>query len=159
MSPEFSAEGYADPIPNAQTDTLWVALFEKAFAKREGNSYGALEIGNPSRALELLTGKPSVRMSIHAATDIDRLASRIVEGRRDSCAMVLATRESGVSTPMHPEHSYAVLDLYEKAGERMVKVYNPWGTKGGTRSLENMIHEVKLDDVRANCAALFVSGG
>ena len=159
VSPEFSAEGYADPIPSGMTDTLWVALFEKAFAKREGNSYAALEIGNPSRALELLTGKPSVRMSIHTATDLDRLTARIAEGRRDGRAMVLATRESGVSSPMHPEHLYAVLDLYEKAGERMVKVYNPWGTKGGTRSIESVIHEVKLDDVRANCGALYVSGG
>jgi|SRR5687767_3776233 len=159
VSPEFSAEGYADPIPNGLENALWVALFEKAFAKREGNSYGALEIGNPSRALELLTGKPSSRTSIHTATDLGKLAARIAEGRKDGRAMVLATRESGVSSPMHPEHVYAVLDLYEKGGERMVKVYNPWGTKGGTRAIENVIHEVKLDDIRANCGALFVSGG
>jgi len=159
VSPEFSSEGYADPIPNGLENTLWVALFEKAFAKREGNSYGALEIGNPSRALELLTGKPSVRMSIHTATDLAKLGTRIADGRKDGRAMVLATRESGVSSPLHPEHVYAVLDLYDKAGERMVKVYNPWGTKGGTRTIESVIHEVKLDDIRANCGALYVSGG
>jgi calpain family cysteine protease len=159
VSPEFSAEGYADPIPNGQTDTLWVALFEKAFAKREGNSYAALEIGNPSRALELLTGRPSIRMSISMVTELDRISTRISDARKDGCAMVLITRESGVSSPMHPEHVYAVLDMYEKSGEKIVKVYNPWGTKGGSRAVDNVIHEVKLDDLRTNCAALVVSGG
>jgi hypothetical protein len=155
VTPDFSAEGYADPLPNTQTDTLWVALFEKAFAKREGNSYAALEVGNPSRALELLTGRPSVRTSIQNGTELGRLSKLISEGRRDGRAMVLTTRESGVSSPMQPEHAYAVLEIHEG----IVKVYNPWGTKGGTRSIDSVIHDVKIDDLRANCAALFVSGG
>jgi hypothetical protein len=159
VTPEFSSEGYADPMPNSQTDTLWVALFEKAFAKREGNSYAAIEIGTPSIALQLLTGRPTVRSSIHPGTELDRLWAKMTDAKKDGRAMVLTTRESGVSSPMHPEHAYALLDLYEKGNERLLKLYNPWGTKGGTRGIETVIHEVKLDDVRANCASLFVSGG
>lgn len=159
IRPEFSSEGYADPLPSGQTDTLWVALFEKAFAKRSANSYANLELGNPARALELLTGKPSYRMSIHNGTSLEALTMRLDEGKRDSRAMVLTTRESGVSSPLHPEHAYAIIGVHDVAGSRCVKVYNPWGTKGGTRSIESVIYEVKLDDVRSNGASLFVSGG
>lgn len=159
VSPEFSAEGYADPLPNGMANTLWVALFEKAFAKRAGNSYANLEIGNPNRALEMLTGKPSRRTSIHAGTSLSKLVGVAREAKKAGRAMVLVTRESGVSSPLHPEHAYAVLDVYEKGSEWIAKVYNPWGTNGGKRSVESIIYEVKLDDVRANCAMLCVSGG
>jgi hypothetical protein len=57
ITPEFSGEGYADPMPNGQEDTMWCALLEKAWAKREAGAYTLLEVGNPSRALEDLSGE------------------------------------------------------------------------------------------------------
>lgn len=158
VSAEFSNEGYADPTPNGQRNTLWVALLEKAFAMREASSYAHLEAGNPARALEALTGKRSTRMSLSERTSLDRMFERMKEAKRGNAAMVLHTREVGVAQPLHVEHCYAVLDVYEKDSKRFVKVYNPWGTNGGQKKIETLIHDVALEGVRADCDALFVAG-
>lgn len=155
---EFSNEGYADPTPNGQRHTLWVALLEKAFAMREASSYSHIETGNPGRALEALTGKRSLRMSLSERTSLDKMFERLREGKRASASMVVHTREVGVAQPLHVDHCYAVLDVFEKDGAKLAKLYNPWGTNGGQKPLESLIHEVKMEALRADCDALFVSG-
>jgi hypothetical protein len=158
VSPEFMNEGYADPTPNGQRNTLWVALLEKAFALHEGGSYANLETGNPARALEALTGKKAKRVSLTERTGLDGLFTTLREGKRANAAMVFHTREVGVAQPLHVEHCYAVIDVYERDGVKLVKLYNPWGTNGGQKKLESLIHEVKIEALRADCDALFVSG-
>ena len=64
VSPEFPTEGYAEPEPRGLADTLWVALFEKAFALEAACSYAELETGNPARALPLLVQGRSVRARV-----------------------------------------------------------------------------------------------
>ena len=68
VEPEFPNEGYADPMPNGQNDTLWVALVEKAFAQASAESYANLERGNPARALDLRSAPTTPRLTaVHAA--------------------------------------------------------------------------------------------
>lgn len=155
---EFSNEGYADPTPNGQRNTLWVALLEKAFAMREAGSYSNIETGNPGRALEAITGKRTTRMSLSERTSLDAIFTRLHEGKRGSSAMVVHTREVGVAQPLHVDHCYAVIDVYEKDGAKIAKLYNPWGTNGGQKPIESLIHEVKMEALRADCDALFSSG-
>jgi hypothetical protein len=159
VEPTFPNAGYADPTPNGQQNTLWPALIEKAYAQREGNSYARLEGGNPGRAMEALTGQPSTRTTITASSDADRLWGTIRDGVTGDHPMVLSTPNSAVASPPHQNHAYAVLDAYERDGQRYVRVYNPWGTNDNSRTADSMTHELTLDQVRANFTMLDVNGG
>jgi hypothetical protein len=160
ISPDFPSERYADPTPNGQRDTLWVALVEKAFALREASSYSNLELGNPSRALEALTGRLAKRISLSTRSDLDRLWARLSEAKSRSQPMVMRTPNRDVAQPLQADHAYAVLDVFEaaKSKERMLKLYNPWGTKNNSRSLESMIHTIRLDVLRFDCEAIHLGG-
>ncbi|CAN0443661.1 unnamed protein product, partial [Laminaria digitata] len=51
---------------------------------------------------------------------------------------------SGVASPLHDNHAYAILDVYERDGQQYVKVYNPWGVNDGARDISKMEHEMKI---------------
>ena len=158
VTPEFPNEGYADPMPNAQSDTLWVALVEKAFAQASAESYANLECGNAARALQALTGAPARRQTITPTLPEASIFERIHEGQRASSPMVVRTHEARVAKPLNADHYYAVLDAYEKGGVRYARLYNPWGTKSNSRPLEDVIHEVTLETLQRDCDALYIGG-
>lgn len=158
VEPEFPNEGYADPMPNGQNDTLWVALVEKAFAQASAESYANLECGNPARALDLLTGRRARRQTITATLPPELVFERLQEGRRASAPMVVRTHVARVGKPLTGDHYYAVLDAYEKDGVKHVRLYNPWGTKSNSRPLEEVMHDVMLDALLNDCDALFIGG-
>lgn len=159
VKPEFPVEGYADPLPLGQKDTLWVALVEKAFAHWEAGAYANLETGNAARALELLTGKPSRRISLADHLPFERAFSRLREARRGGAPIVLKTRGiNGLTEPLVPEHHYAVLDVLELEGEKQLRVYNPWGSGGGTRAVETMVHTLSATTLSRDFEAAFVGG-
>lgn len=159
VEPTFPNAGYADPTPNNQSDTLWPALIEKAYAQQEGNSYASLEGGNPGRALEALTGHPTVRTSITESSDPDTLWNTVRAGIDGDHPMVVSTPDRDVATGFSRNHAYAVLDAYERDGERYVRIYNPWGSNDNSRSVESMTREVSLEELRANFTSLYVNGG
>jgi hypothetical protein len=158
VTAEFSNERYADPTPNGQADTLWVALIEKSFALREAGSYENLEVGNPSRALELLTGRPTTRVSLYDGMGLEALGRQVAEAKKTGRAMVLRTRDSEVQAPLLAEHCYAVLDWIPTGSA--LRLYNPWGTKNRSRPLEELVHEIPLAALAAQAETLhMVSGG
>lgn len=156
VTAELPTEGYADPRPNGQEDTLWVALFEKAFALVEAGSYAHLECGNPSRALEGLTGRRARRRALTAHVDGDRVWTDIVDAVSDPRPVVVTTKDVELPRPLVGDHTYAVLGATERDGERWVRLYNPWGTKGGTRPLEEVTHELALTDLLKIATALHI---
>ncbi len=156
LFPDFPLEGYAEPNPNGQADTLWVALVEKAFALHEAASYAHLETGNAGRALELLTGKKSLRTSLGDHLGPERIWKKLLAGQKNGAAMVLKTREAGVQSPLLADHCYAVLEI--KTKERQVVLYNPWGTNQGQRPLESMVHAVGVEFLLTEGEALFING-
>ena len=159
VQPTFPDAGYADPTPGNQADTLWPALVEKAYAQQEGNSYENLDGGNPGRALEALTGQPSTRTSVSDGSDLGDLWTTLRDGIDGDHPMVASTRDEGVAEPMHDNHAYAVLDAYERDGQQYVQVYNPWGVNDGARGVDDVSHEMTLEDFRANFESIYVSGG
>src|SRR5262245_46404444 len=100
-----------------------------------------LEHGNPGRALELLTGAPSRRISFYERMDQEALARTLTASAAARRPMVLTTREVDVQAPLNAEHAYAVLEFTADKG---LKLYNPWGTERHTRPLASLIHEVPL---------------
>lgn len=158
ITSDFPTEGYADPLPNGQRDTLWVALIEKAYARHEAGSYAFLEHGSAGRALELLTGAPARRVSLSELVSPAKVFAELQAGKKDNRAMVVRTREVNVESPLSAEHHYAVLDASERNGVKVVKLYNPWGTKNNSRPLASMVSELKLELILSECEALYISG-
>ncbi|MCA9552660.1 MAG: hypothetical protein KC933_21685 [Myxococcales bacterium] len=154
----FPNAGYADATPGSQKDTLWAALVEKAYAQQAGG-YGKLDGGNSGTAMEKLTGKPSTTTSITASTKADDLYTTLKAGKDGDHPMTFDTKSSGSVSPLHDNHAYTVLDVYERDGQKYVKLYNPWGVNDGARDLSAMEHEMKIEDLVKSGAAVHVNGG
>ncbi|ETI23527.1 hypothetical protein G647_05329 [Cladophialophora carrionii CBS 160.54] len=124
----------------------WVSLLEKAYAKAHGD-YASISGGQTGEAIEDLTG--GVTTEIYTTNILDPEAfwkdelSRIGKDFVFSCAAarwrewrpylvanekVREERRSGIVS----QHAYAVLDVYEGHGQRLVKIRNPWGRKEWT---------------------------
>jgi calpain family cysteine protease len=157
VTADFPTDPYADPAPNGQKDTLWPALVEKAFAIAEGGSYAHLEGGNPGRALESLTGEPAVRLSIARHRALDRLFAALKACRESPAPIVIHTLGADTRPPLEPDHHYAVLEIFEREGARLLKIYNPWGSKRGARPLEDAILEIEVDRFRDDVEAVFMT--
>ncbi len=158
VKPTFPDAGYADPTPGNQKDTLWPALIEKAYAQKKGG-YQALDGGNSGDAMAALTGKSSTKTAISSSTKADDLYKTLKAGKDGDHPMTFETKDSGVSDPLHENHAYAVLDVYERDGQKYVKVYNPWGVNDGARDLSKVEHEMKIEDLIANGDQIYVNGG
>lgn len=158
VTPTFPDAGYADPTPGNQEDTLWPALIEKAYAQKMGG-YAALDGGNSGDAMAALTGRASTKTSISSTTKADDLYKTLKAGKDGDHPMTFETKDSGVADPLHENHAYAVLDVYERDGQKYVKVYNPWGVNDGARDLSKMEHEMKIEDLISNGDQVYVNGG
>ncbi len=158
VTPTFPDAGYADPTPGNQKDTLWPALIEKAYAQQEGG-YAELDGGDSGAAMTALTGKPSTATSLSSSTKADELYKTLKAGKDGDHPMTFDTKGSGVASPLHDNHAYAILDVYERDGQQYVKVYNPWGVNDGARDISKMEHEMKIEDLIANGSKVHVNGG
>jgi len=154
----FPNAGYADATPGTQSDTLWAALVEKAYAQQAGG-YGKLDGGNSGDAMAKLTGKPSTTTNITWFTTADSLYNTLKAGKDGDHPMTFDTKSSGAVDPLHDNHAYAVLDVYERDGQKYVKVYNPWGVNDGARDVSAMEHEMKIEDLLTSGVAVHVNGG
>ena len=155
VTPEFPSEGYAEPEPGNQADTLWVALLEKAFALDAACSYAELEAGNPSRAFPLLIDGRSRRHRLRPSDDGAAQLERLRSYRSGDHPMVLVSRPSNVANPFVADHAYALVDV---DADGRVKLYNPWGTRRGTRSLDAVLHHVPWSTARTAFEFLYVGG-
>ena len=125
-----SGGGYYDHTTNG---VLWVALAEKAYAQANGarivttssvgsDSYNALNGGDPSWALQAITGKPASDYSINptniaAAWNAGKL---IVLGSSSNAGDNLIVGDSNGT------HAYAVIN-YNASSSTPFELYNPWG--------------------------------
>lgn len=118
--------GYYDH-PNGN---LWVALAEKAYAEANGagcvmssqvgsDSYGALNEGYPSWALQAITGKPASQFSVNP----NNIAAAWNAGQ----FIVLTSDSTPASGTIVGSHAYAVVG-YNPSSSTPYQVYNPWGT-------------------------------
>ncbi len=122
-----SGGGYYDHPANG---VLWVALAEKAYAEANGegfvttsnvgsDSYNALNGGDPSWALQAMTGK--------TANDCSVNTTNIAGAWNAGELIVIWTGDNPVSPYIVPDHAYAVVG-YNPSSNMPFEVYNPWGT-------------------------------
>jgi hypothetical protein len=114
------------------TQTLWVALAEKAYAEANGlglvtsadldrGSYDALNNGDPAWALQAITGIPANGSGINIST--------IAADWSAGCLIVLCTPDTPSSSYIVGDHCYAVVgyNAYAESGDPF-EVFNPWGS-------------------------------
>lgn len=121
---------------------LWVPLIEKAAAKLHG-CYEALVSGRAIEALALLTGEPceTVQLQEQADDDVEidekKIWKKLVKARElkflmgTSCGtlnMKSSELQHYDTMGLIPNHAYSLLDVQDVAGNRLVKIRNPWGT-------------------------------
>ncbi len=108
---------------------LWVALAEKAYAEANGkglvrtgamgsDSYSALSGGDPSWALQAITGQSAHDFAINPTN----IAAAWQAGE-----LIVLSTYSPSSSWIVPDHAYAVVN-YNASSFMPFMVYNPWGT-------------------------------
>ena len=125
-----SGGAYYDRVTNG---VLWVALAEKAYAEANGagivttqhvgsDSYAALDGGDPSWALQAITGKPASDYSINPANIAAawNAGQLIVLGSSPNAGDNLIVGDSNGT------HAYAVIS-YNASSSTPFELYNPWG--------------------------------
>jgi hypothetical protein len=128
-----SGGGYYDHPANG---VLWVALAEKAYAQANaagvvttGNeysdSYGALNGGWPSWALQAVTGYSAAEYSVNPSD---------VVSAWNAGELVCLCTSSPASNMIVPSHCYALV-AYNGGSGLPFEIYNPWGTDGSGYAL------------------------
>lgn len=111
---------------------LWVPIMEKAYAAFK-DKYGPKDGvdgykdigrgGSPGDAIQTLTGKSCRYVSMpHASSELADLLCAANNGTE----VVISTKDNA-NQGWVGWHAYTVLGTYEKDGETMVRVRNPWG--------------------------------
>lgn len=116
--------------------SLWLCILEKAYAKLN-KSYEALAGGNMAESFTDFTGSPSVSFYLpwHDKEDV---WGQLVDGHRTGKLMGCSTRAltpeeraSGFELERYGivgHHAYAILDVRQVQGLRLIRLRNPWGT-------------------------------
>lgn len=154
VTAEFPSEGYAAAHPRGESDLLWVALLEKAFALREAGSYAHLETGNPARALEALMGREARRTSVSRHVDPERVWTVLTNAEAHAQPVVVVTKDVELPQPLVADHVFAVLSAWEGPEGPVLRLFNPWGAR--ERDVSEMVHEVPLSLVVRASLALYV---
>ncbi len=125
-----SGGGYYDHATNG---VLWVALAEKAYAEANGagivttqyvgsDSYAALNGGDPSWALQAITGKPASDYSISPAN----IAAAWNAGQLIVLCSSPNAGDNLIVGDSNGTHAYAVIS-YNASSSTPFELYNPWG--------------------------------
>jgi hypothetical protein len=142
-------------------DGVWVAVLEKAhryYTERVAADPG----GDPSQALELLTGKKfdteSVAASNGSVSDaqVATMLTKSMQSGQEVVAWSPPNPKNGPpATKVVPSHAYTVLNY--DAATQTVTLRNPWGTLGFDGKKIPSLHDegggvftVSLDDFRKN---------
>jgi hypothetical protein len=108
---------------------LWPLLFEKAYAKWKG-SYEDIEGGMGANALSALTGaRPGyfpVTSDMKTDTVWNKLKTACAKG---GCVVADSTAFGEQVSGVIGDHTYTVLGVEEKNGQKLVKLRNPWGER------------------------------
>ena len=112
---------------------IWVAIIEKAFAKRYGN-YEHIIAGIPSEAIRTLTGSPYT-MHEHKDMDVEALWQLLSHHDRNDDFITCGTEGADDTkrnlSGLAKGHAYTMMGTVKLSnGTRLVKIRNPWGSEG-----------------------------
>ena len=136
---------------------LWWPLFEKAYADFRDltgpKSYDSIGNGGAScDVFEAVMNLPGDQYNF-GTSNKDRIFTKMQEQLRKGLPVCMGTKDdhSGgafANSGVYGDHSYSVLDVYEKNGVKYVELRNPWGESEPDGNGKNDgIFVLKLDDM------------
>lgn len=158
---DFYVRSYGGPLYGAAANStdakkmeLWWPLFEKAYAKLHGDFQDIGEGGSSADVFQAVLGRPGLAedFSVRSKDAMwrlmkDKLARHlpVCLGTKDDHNGAGAFANAGV----FGDHTYTVLDAFERNGVKMVTVRNPWGESepypGDGK--DDGVFTLKLDDM------------
>ena len=132
---------------------LWFPLFEKAWAQLNGDYNDIGNGGSSADIFEAVMGRPALDQDFSTSSK-DRCFQIIKDKLAKKLPVCLGTKDDKgnealfANTGVYGDHTYTVLDAYEKNGVKYVKVRNPWGESEPAGNGKNDgIFDLKLDDM------------
>lgn len=121
-------DGFPIYAKSKDYNELWVALFEKAYAKLH-RSYSVLEGGTIDYALVDLTGGVS-DVTNFATSNADTIWSKLQQAKSEGWLMGTAsiaetTVEEDNGMGILHNHAYGVIDSVVVNGEKLIRIRNP----------------------------------
>lgn len=136
---------------------LWVPIMEKAYASfkdqygRDDGIDGYKDLdrgGSASAAMLALTGKSARYVSTPSS---DSALEGLLFAANDGAKVVVSTKRDA-NEGWVQRHAYTVLGTYEKEGQMMVRLRNPWGSTEPDEALadgqDDGVFDVALDDLK-----------
>ena len=105
---------------------IWVQVVEKAYAKLHGG-YDKIQGGDPSAAMETLTGKEATTVGT-SKVSLDDLKKDIASKKPVVMSTPGDSKKGEMPFKMHANHAYMVKEILTGPdGKVMVQLRNPWG--------------------------------
>ncbi len=130
----WGGEWYDNLTSDMGTQSLWVALAEKAYAETSAlgdvtthfdgvDAYEAMNNGDPTWALSAITGKPASNFAVGTPSQVS--SSLAADWKAGDLIALCTTKPS--SSSIVSDHCYAVVG-YNAASSEPFDFMNPWGS-------------------------------
>lgn len=122
-------DGQPEYVGSRAGNELWPQILEKAYAQWKG-SYDGIEGGMGANALSALTGARPGFFPVTGEMSADSVWAKLKSAcANGGCVVADSTGFREKVSGVVGDHTYAVLGVEEKDGQRLVKLRNPWGEK------------------------------
>lgn len=157
---DFYTRSWGGPLYGASSNStdparmeLWWPLFEKAYAKLQGDYHSIGEGGSSSDVFEAVTGRQAVDETFSAGS-ADRLFTLIKKKLSQKLPVCMGTKDDHggrgdfANSGVFGDHTYTVLGAVERNGVKYVQLRNPWGeSEPAGNGANDGVFELKLTDM------------
>ncbi|MBI1946182.1 MAG: hypothetical protein HYS27_10820 [Deltaproteobacteria bacterium] len=157
---DFYTRSWGGPLYGASSNStdparmeLWWPLFEKAYAKLNGDFHSIGEGGSSSDVFEAVTGRTGLSEDF-STRNADRMFTTIKQKLAQKLPVCMGTKDDHggrgdfANSGVFGDHTYTVLDTIERNGVKYLKLRNPWGeSEPSGNGANDGIFELKLTDM------------
>lgn len=157
---DFYTRSWGGPLYGASTNStdparmeLWWPLFEKAYAKLNGDFHSIGEGGSSSDVFEAVTGRRGTDDSF-TSSNADRMFTTIKQKLAQHLPVAMGTKDDHggrgdfANSGVFGDHTYTVLDAIERNGVKYLKLRNPWGeSEPSGNGANDGVFEMKVTDM------------
>lgn len=158
---DFYSRSWGGPLYGASTNStdpskmeLWWPLFEKAYAKLNGNYHDIGEGGSSADVFEAVLGRPALTEDFFPSSK--EAGFRLIQDKlKKKLPVAMGTKDDHggrgdfANSGIYGDHAYSVLDAFERNGVKYVTLRNPWGESEPTPGdgKNDGVFTLKLDDM------------
>lgn len=157
---DFYSRSWGGPLYGASSNStdpkrmeLWWPLFEKAYAELNGDYHSIGEGGSSADVFEWVTGRAGYTEDF-STRNADRMFTAIKQKLGQHLPVCMGTKDDHggrgdfANSGIFGDHTYTVLDAYEKSGVKYLKLRNPWGeSEPSGNGANDGVFELKVSDM------------